>query len=68
MLSGKCSGLDKKIQDVAPRAYYVYCASHNINLVFKGAMEAVTETRQFYNTIELVYNFFGYSIVRRQKL
>ena len=31
-------------------------------------MEAVTETRQFYDTIELVYNFFGHSIVRWQKL
>ena len=31
-------------------------------------MEAVTETRQFYDTIELVYNFFRHSIVRWQKL
>ena len=31
-------------------------------------MEAVTETRQFYNTIESVYNFFGHSIVRWKKL
>ena len=31
-------------------------------------MEAVTETRQIYDTIESVYNFFGYSIVRWQKL
>ena len=30
-------------------------------------MEAVTETRQFYDTIESVYNFFEHSIVRWQK-
>ena len=30
-------------------------------------MEAVTETSQFYNTIESVYNFFGHIIVRWQK-
>ena len=67
-MSGKYSGLQKKIQDVAPHAYYVHCASHNLNLVLKDAMEGVTETRQFYDTIESVYTFFGHSIVRWQKL
>ena len=46
----------------------MHCTSHNLNLVFKDAMEIVTKTRQFYDTIESVYNFFGHSIVRRQKL
>ena len=64
MISGKYSGLHKKIQDVALHAYYAYCALHNLNLVLKDAMEAVTETRQFYDTVESVYNFFGHSIVR----
>ena len=62
--SGKYSGLRKKIQDVASHAYYVHCASHSLNLMLKDAMEGVTETRQFYETIESVYNFFGHSIVR----
>ena len=31
-------------------------------------MEAMTETRQFYDTIESVYNFFVHNIVRWQKL
>ena len=31
-------------------------------------MEAVTETHQFYDTIESVYNFYGHSIVRWKKL
>ena len=49
---------------MAPHAYYMHCASHNLNFVLKDAMEAVTDTRQFYSTIESVYNFFGHSIVR----
>ena len=53
---------------MAPYAYYVHCASHNLNLVLKDAIKAVTETRQFYNTIESVHNFFGRSIVWRQEL
>ena len=31
-------------------------------------MKAVTETRQFYNTTESIYNFFGHSVLRWQKL
>ena len=68
VMSGKYSGLHKKIQDVVPHAYYVHWASHNLNLVLKDATEAVTETRQFYDTIESVYNFFEHSIVLRKKL
>ena len=67
-MSGKYSGLHKKIQDVAPHAYYVHCALHNLNLVLEDAMKAMTGTRQFFDTIESVYNFFGHGIVRRQKL
>ena len=47
VMSGKYSGLHTKIQDVAPHAYYVHCASHNLNLVLKDATEAVTETINF---------------------
>ena len=54
MISGKYSGLHKKIEAVAPHAYYVHCALHNLNLVLKDAMEAVTEARRFYDTIESV--------------
>ena len=66
-MSGNYYGLHN-IQDVAPYAYYVHCALHNLNLELKDAMKAVTETSQFYDTIEPVYNFFGHSIVQKQKL
>ena len=56
-MSGKYFGLHKKIQDMAPHAYYVHCASHNLNLLSKDAKEAVTETHQFYDTVESVYIF-----------
>ena len=41
MMNGKYSGLHKKIEDVAPLAYNVHCASLNLNLLFKDAMKAV---------------------------
>ena len=68
VISGKYSGLDKKIQNVAPHAYYGHFVLHNLNLVLKDAIQAVTESSQFYDTIESVYDFFGHNIVRWQKL
>ena len=52
---------------MAPHAYYVHCASYNLNLVLEDA-EAVFETHQFYDTIEPGYNFIGHNVVRWQKL
>ena len=45
VMSRKCLGLHKKIQDVAPHADYVHCASCNLNLMLKDTMEFVTKTR-----------------------
>ena len=58
-MSRKYIGLHKKIQNVASFAFYVHCALLYLNLVLKDAMEAVTETHQFYDTIESAYSFIG---------
>ena len=41
ILSKVYASCQKKIQDVAAHAYYVYCASQNLNWALKDAMEAV---------------------------
>ena len=68
VMSGKYLGLHKKIQEVAPHAYYLHCASHYLNSALKDTMKAMTKTSQFYDTVESVYNFFRHNIVRWQKL
>ena len=61
VINGKYSGLHKRIQDVAPHAYYVHCVSNNLNLLLKDAIKAVTKTCRFYDIIETIYNFFEHS-------
>ena len=61
VMSGKYSDLHKKIQDVAPHAYYVHCDSHNFNFALKDAMEDVIETDQFYDAIESICNCFAHT-------
>ena len=67
-MSGKYSGLHKKIQDVARHAYYVHCASHNynLNLLLKVAMQL--RSVNFTTPLSRYIVFFGHSIERWQKL
>ena len=68
LMSGKYSGLHKKIQDVASHAYYVHCASHNynLNLLLKVAMQL--RSVNFTTPLSRYIFFFGHNIVRWQKL
>lgn len=44
-MSGRHNGLHAKILKVEPRALYVHCNAHNINLVVQDAISAVPWTR-----------------------
>ena len=66
-MSGKYSGL-KKASICSSTSLLRACDWHNLQLMLKVAMETVTETDQFQDTIDSVYNFFSRSIVRWQKL
>ncbi|XP_042308882.1 zinc finger MYM-type protein 1-like isoform X2 [Sceloporus undulatus] len=68
VMSGVYSGVQKRIQELAPHAYFIHCASHNLNLVLKDAVDCNQEIAQFFETVQNVYNFFGPSIVWWQEL
>jgi hypothetical protein len=40
-MSGDKSGLQKRIKDVCPSAFYIHCSAHNLNLALVNALEAV---------------------------
>lgn len=68
VMSGVYNGVQKRIQELAPHAYFIHCASHNLNLVLKDAVECNREIAQFFETVQNIYSFFGHSIVRWQEL
>ncbi len=39
VMSGTYNGLQQKIRNIQQNAEYVHCASHNLNLVLKDAIE-----------------------------
>jgi len=63
-MSGIYSGVQKRILAIQPKAVYVHCAAHNLNLVINYAVCKVQETASFFTTLEDLYVFFGHSIRR----
>ena len=63
-MSGAYKGVQKRILDQQPNAFYVHCAAHNLNLIVYDAVRGVDEIFQFFDTVQNIYNFFGYSIKR----
>ena len=63
-MSGIYTGVQKRIKTLQPKAIYVHCAAHNLNLVINDAVCAVREIASFFTILQDVYTFFGHSIRR----
>ncbi len=61
---GAYSGVQARITEREPLARYVHCAAHNLNLALNNSVKNVPGMKQFYETVENLYNFFGHSIKR----
>nr|XP_022908711.1 zinc finger MYM-type protein 1-like [Onthophagus taurus] len=64
VMSGIYNGLQQKIKNIQQNAEYVHCASHNLNLVIKDAIEKNKDVSAFFVTLQEIYSFFGNSINR----
>lgn len=56
-VSGKISGLQMRIREEEPRALFVHCNAHNLNLVVQDAIEKVLLARKFIGTIKDLITF-----------
>ncbi len=63
-MSGAYSGVQARITEKEPLARCVHCAAHNLNLALNDSVKNVPGVKQFYDTEEILYNFFGHSIKR----
>ncbi|XP_065662854.1 zinc finger MYM-type protein 1-like [Hydra vulgaris] len=64
VMSGIYNGVQKKINNIQPSAQYVYCASHNLNLVINDAVSGCREVNNFFIILQEIYSFFSNSIRR----
>lgn len=60
-MKGKHVGLQKKILDINPCAFYVPCSTHSLNLTINDSSSISNETVQFFDLIQELYVFFSSS-------
>lgn len=66
-VSGKISGLQRRIQEEEPRALFVHCNAHNLNLVVQDGIEQVLTARKFVGEVKELINFVRDSPKRLSK-
>ncbi|CAH0547302.1 unnamed protein product [Brassicogethes aeneus] len=56
-VSGKISGLQQRLLEEEPRALFVHCNAHNLNLAVQDGIEKVFEARKFIGEVKELINF-----------
>lgn len=56
-MSGKVTGLQKRICDVQPKALFIHCLNHSLNLSFQDAVSCIPQFRDAINQIRELINF-----------
>ena len=67
-MSGRISGVQKRILDKNPLALFLNCDNHSLNLSAVHAATEETLAVTFFSTVEGVYTFFARSTIRWQQL
>lgn len=56
-MSGRVTGLQSRVLKEEPRALYVHCSAHNLNLVVQDALEKISTVRNFIGSAKDIINF-----------
>lgn len=63
-MKGKENGLQNLIMSKNPRAFFVPCAAHTLNLTINDAAKINLHTVSFFSIVQEIYNFFSSSTKR----
>lgn len=66
VMSGWANGVQARIKEVAPNAYYIHCYAHRLNLVLVDTLSNISELRDFFSVVQNVYKFISLSNTRYQ--
>lgn len=61
VMSGRCSGVQQRIKEIAPQAVYVHCYAHCLNLALVDTTRSITEASDFFALMEVLYVFMSTS-------
>ncbi|XP_063819320.1 zinc finger MYM-type protein 1-like [Pseudophryne corroboree] len=63
-MKGKENGVQRRIMDINPRALFVPCSAHSLNLVVNDAAKCCLEATSFFALVQHVYVYFSASTRR----
>lgn len=63
-MRGKHAGVQNRIRNINPRAFFIPCATHSLNLVVNDAVKVLPEIIGFSALVQEFYNFFSASTKR----
>ena len=59
VMSGQCSGVQKRIRELAPHAIYIDCYAHTLNLLLWDSVKMVPYATEFFALLESLYVFIS---------
>ena len=59
VMSGKLSGVQKRLREIAPHAMYVHCYAHTLNLVLVDCVKMIQSASEFFCLLECLYVFIS---------
>ncbi|XP_024984170.1 zinc finger MYM-type protein 1-like [Cynara cardunculus var. scolymus] len=63
-MKGKHQGMQKRLLDINPRAFYMPCGCHSLNLVLCDMANSCHKAKTFFGTCQAIYNVFSNSTKR----
>lgn len=63
-MKGKHQGVQKRLLDINPRAFYMPCGCHCLNLVLCDMANSCHKAKTFFGTCQTIYNVFSNSTKR----
>ncbi|KAL6530818.1 hypothetical protein OROGR_014678 [Orobanche gracilis] len=63
-MRGKHQGVQKRLLDVNPRAFYMPCGCHSLNLVLSDMANSCVKGKSFFGACQAIYNVFANSTKR----
>ncbi|CAM8885916.1 unnamed protein product [Rhodiola kirilowii] len=63
-MKGKHKGVQRKLLDINPRAFYTPCAAHSLNLTLSDVANSCQKAEEFFGVVQRIYTLFADSTKR----
>ena len=60
VMSGSCSGVSARIKELNPKAVYIHCCAHRLNLALVDTVKSVPVAEDFFFPSTIIICFYGY--------